>query len=130
MQLFLERLVLTQESTVGKLSADGRFLCHTLEDRVRPQKISANTAIPAGTYDVIITDSPKFQRQMPRLLDVPDFDGILIHWGNRAVDTEGCILVGSTVAKNFIGTSRATFDKLYGRIEKALLDGPVSITIR
>ncbi|PZN93959.1 MAG: hypothetical protein DCF30_21060 [Hyphomicrobiales bacterium] len=129
MQITLKRTVLTQASTVGKLSIDGRFVCYTIEDRVRPQKIDANTAIPAGTYDVIINESPRFKRKMPRLMDVPDFTGILIHWGNKAGDTEGCILVGNTVSRNFIGNSRATFNKIFKRIDDALAGGPVTITI-
>ena len=129
MQITLKRTILTQASTVGKLSINGKFFCYTIEDRITLQKIDANSAIPAGTYDVIINESPRFKRKMPRLLDVPDFTGILIHWGNKAGDTEGCILVGNTVSKNFIGNSRATFNKVYKRIDDALAQGPVTITI-
>jgi hypothetical protein len=84
--------------TIGKLYIDGEYFCDTLEDKVRDLdvevKISGETAIPAGKYEVVVNKSPKFGRELPRLLNVPKFDGILIHRGNSAKDTAGCILVG------------------------------------
>lgn len=102
MELTLKRMALRPGHTIGRLYVDGRYLCDTLEDRVRDlareAKVPGRTAIPAGRYRVIVNRSPKFGRELPRLLDVPHFDGILIHRGNSAADTAGCILVGENVA--------------------------------
>jgi hypothetical protein len=94
LELKLIRKNFTEQSTIGELSVDGAFECFTLEDKVRPVKIKGETAIPAGTYEVAVTFSNKFQKFLPLLLDVPNFDGIRIHTGNTPKDTPDCILVG------------------------------------
>ena len=98
MRLILKRLYLKTDYTIGKLYMDGKYFCDTLEDQVRDltkeRKIPGRTAIPAGVYEIVVNVSPRFKRKLPRLLDVPGFDGILIHRGNTAKDTAGCILVG------------------------------------
>jgi hypothetical protein len=131
MELRLTRNFLTGKSTIGDLSVDGKFECYTLEDCVRPVKIKNVTAIPAGRYRVIITYSNRFKRLLPLLLDVPQFEGVRIHSGNAAGDTEGCILVGRTKGRDFIGESRLAFEKLFDRLSGALSGGDaVYITIR
>jgi len=117
MKLEVKRTTFTDKSTIGELYIDGEFFCYTLEDVVREEKISGETAIPAGTYKVSITFSPHFQRYLPLLLDVPNFEGVRIHPGNKASDTEGCLLVGSTKSKDFIGNSRTTFELLYEKLK-------------
>lgn len=103
MKLNLRRIALREGYTIGRLYVDGQYWCDTLEDRVRDlskeSKIPGQTAIPPGTYDVVVNISPKFKRLLPRLLRVPRFDGVLIHRGNTAADTAGCILVGENKAK-------------------------------
>lgn len=94
MELFLERRYLKREYTIGCLSVSGTRFCDTLEPEVRAVKVPGHTAIPAGRYEVIVNRSPRFGRELPRLLDVPGFEGILIHRGNTVKDTAGCILVG------------------------------------
>lgn len=98
MKLRLQRIFKGEKYTIGKLFIDGAYYCDTLEDRVRnlpfEKKVMSETAIPAGTYNVIVSLSPKFKRELPRLLEVPFFEGILIHRGNTAKDTAGCILLG------------------------------------
>lgn len=88
MRLLLQRIAKKSDYTVGRLFVDGKYLCNTLEDRVRDltkeKKVPGETAIPAGRYRVIVNVSPKFGRELPRLLDVPGFEGILIHRGNYA----------------------------------------------
>lgn len=102
MKLQLKRVALRDTYTVGKLYVDGQYWCDTLEDRVRDltkeKKVPGQTAIPAGTYDVVVNVSPKFKRLLPRLLGVPHFEGILIHRGNTDRDSAGCILVGENRA--------------------------------
>lgn len=134
MEMMLWRDTFTDKSSEGKLLVDGIFECFTLEDVTRPAgapKIFGQTAIPYGTYDVIIAYSPHFNRQMPHLLNVPNFSGILIHYGNRPADTEGCILVGRDKGDDFIGSSVLAFDALYSKISDALAEvgGKVQITI-
>ena len=119
MKLSLVRKIFTAESTIGELAVDGTFECVTLEDPVRDRKVPDVTAIPGGAYDLVITQSPKFGRLMPRLENVKGFEGILIHWGNTAVDTRGCILVGRTSSKNFIGSSKVTFNALFANLQEA-----------
>lgn len=63
-------------------------------DQINKKKVKSETAIPAGTYKVVVNNSPKFKRNLPRLINVPGFDGILIHRGNTHFDSAGCILVG------------------------------------
>ena len=105
MKLTLRRIALRTDYTIGKLHINGTYVCDTLEDPVRDlnkngrfdngeRKIPGETAIPYGTYEVVVNMSPKFKRLLPRLLNVPHFEGILIHRGNTAKDSAGCILVG------------------------------------
>lgn len=88
------------EYTIGKLYIDGAYFCDTIEDTVRTgEKIAGKTAIPAGTYKVKMTWSPRFKRYLPEILNVPNFTGVRIHAGNSALDTEGCILLGLNKVK-------------------------------
>jgi len=129
MKLQLIRKTFGAESTLGELYCDGQFECFTLEDTVRPVKIPGATAIPAGTYQVVVTLSQRFGRELPLLLNVPDFEGVRIHPGNRPQDTEGCILVGRTKGADFVGESRLAFDALFPRIQAAVDQGAVQIEI-
>ena len=102
MNIVLKRIAKRDTYTIGQLYIDGQYWCDTLEDRVRDlskeRKVAGETAIPAGTYDVVVNISPKFKRLLPRLLSVPHFEGVLIHRGNTAADSAGCILVGENKA--------------------------------
>ena len=119
MDLQLVRTTFSDESTIGELRVDGDPECFTLEDIVRAVKIAGITAIPAGDYEIVITFSERFGRPMPLLLKVPNFDGVRIHWGNTDKNTEGCILVGQTKDKNFVGGSRAAFNALFSKLDAA-----------
>lgn len=112
---------------MGSLYIDGAYCCMTLEDTVRDTKIYGETAIPSGTYQVLLTWSPKFQRDLPILQDVPGFTGVRIHVGNTPADTEGCILVGRSAGHDSIAHSRLAFEALYAEMRGA--DGPISIEI-
>lgn len=120
MKLTVRRLELTGQSTIGRLAVDGVDFCWTLEDVVRTgPKVYGQTAIPAGTYDVRLTMSNRFKRVLPLLLNVPGFEGVRIHPGNTAADTDGCILVGLGHADDRITDSRAAFDALFARLQAA-----------
>src|SRR5687768_3279682 len=119
MELRVKRTDFSEQSTIGEMSVDGKFECYTLEDKVRPVKIMGKTAIPSGRYGVIIDFSQRFQRQLPLLLNVPNFEGVRIHPGNTSENTEGCILVGKTKEENFVGQSRAAFDQLFEKLKTA-----------
>ena len=131
MELRLIRDVLGEDFTEGNLYVDGDWECFTLEDVVRGdgEKIPGDTAIPAGRYRVIVNRSPHFNRDLPLLLKVPNFEGVRIHPGNTSKDTEGCILVGQKRIPGMIQGSRLAFDPLFSKIQTALIGGEVWITI-
>lgn len=137
MKLTLERVKLGEDYTVGKLSVDGKFVCYTLEDKVREEdgvpvdkwKVYAKTAIPKGTYSVSITMSNRFKTRLPLLANVPGFTGIRIHTGNSSKDTEGCILVGAgwDGKSGWISSSAVAFAQLLPLLESTT--DPITITI-
>lgn len=129
MQLQLVRKIFTANSTIGELSVNGVFECFTLEDKVRPVKLKGETAIPAGTYEVAVTFSNKFQKFLPLLMDVPNFDGIRIHPGNTPKDTLGCILVGQGKGVDSISSSRLAFAPLFEKIQAVVRTEKVFIEI-
>ena len=132
MKLRVERRFLKPGYTIGRLEVDGKYFCDTLEDQVRDlsreKKVPGQTAIPAGKYEVIVNISPRFKRKLPRLLNVPGFEGILIHRGNTPGDTAGCILVGENKAKGRVINSTPYELRLTEMIERAQSAGE-SITI-
>ena len=115
------------------------YFCDTLEPTWRnllgvklpPQLVNESlTAIPEGSYPVVITKSPRFRRWLPLLVGVPGFSGIRIHSGNMAADTRGCILVGENTIVGRLTSSRATLTKLITTIMAASDQGEaVWITI-
>lgn len=127
MYLQLVREGFTDKATEGKLFVNGAFKCYTLEDFDRRledggEKVYAETAIPRGTYNVVLSMSPRFKKVLPLLENVPGFTGIRIHTGNKSADTEGCILVGSSNASNtddWIGGSVAAMKPLMSKLEAA-----------
>ena len=115
MNITVKRIFKGPDYTIGKLYIDGKYFCDTLEDTVRAPgvKIPGKTAIPAGKYKIKLTESLRFKKLMPRLENVPGFTGVLIHSGNTAEDTEGCILVGRNRVKGKVLDSRETFARLF-----------------
>ena len=109
--------------TIGSLLLDGDYFCDTLEDPVRGAKMPGITAIPAGRYKVIVNRSPRFGRDLPRLLDVPGFEGILIHRGNTAKDTAGCILVGENKEPGKVVNSGRYEEELTRILKEAQANG-------
>lgn len=143
MELLLKRIARRDTYTIGHLYIDGMYFCDTIEDKDRglrqdmqPSVISATkrkgvTAIPMGRYRVTLdVKSPKFSMKkyektygfcegyLPRLINVPGFEGVLIHVGNTARDTDGCLLVGKNTRVGKVLESRVTFVKLYERLKE------------
>ena len=137
MRIKLVRESFTNKATEGVLYIDDKFECYTLEDMDRDLenggiKVQDQTAIPKGEYEVIVDMSTRFKRLMPRLLNVPGFTGIRIHSGNKAADTEGCIIVGSVNASktdDWIGGSKDAYNKLFRKITDAINAGE-AVTIQ
>lgn len=123
MKLELKRKEVQGQATIGELSIDGVFFCYTLEDLERQEKIYGKTAIPKGTYSVIVNRSNRFSKIagkdvfLPLLLNVPGYEGVRIHSGNKPEDTEGCILVGLTKGVGTIGMSRVAMQRLMEKIK-------------
>ena len=119
MDIVVTRQPTANGCTIGTMTIDGAFECYTLEDVVRPhgEKVYGQTAIPAGRYQIKLTMSNRFKIVLPLLENVPNFEGVRIHPGNTAADTDGCILVGQTKTSNSIGSSRVAFDKLFARLQ-------------
>lgn len=136
MKLHLHRIARREGYTIGRLYVDGRYFCDTLEDTdrglsqdqpldtIKARKRYGATAIPTGRYALDInTPSPRFGQdpfykqscdgRVPRLRSVPGFLGVLIHAGNTASDTEGCILLGENKVKGGVINSRAACARLY-----------------
>lgn len=138
MELRLKRIARKSTYTIGKLYIDGEYFCDTLEDTdrglrqdmslavIRATKRKGITAIPTGRYRVTLgVQSPKFSKKaiyqfcngyLPRLINVPGYEGVLIHVGNTDKDTEGCLLVGRNTQVGKVLESRKTFIALYDRL--------------
>lgn len=135
MNLRLAREPSIEGCTFGVLFRDGHFECHTLEDEIREHpgvpveqwKVPQATAIPYGRYEVRITPSQRFQRDLPILIDVPGFTGIRMHAGNTVADTEGCLLLGRDRQGSRLLQSRVALEALYTKLIAAA--GPHWITI-
>lgn len=140
LDLTLKRIAKRPTYTIGRLYIDGEYFCDTLEDTDRglrqslpecvnkSKKVKGKTAIPTGRYRITLDIKSKKYSQyvfynfcngcVPRLLNVPAFDGILIHVGNTETDTEGCILVGENKAVGKVLNSKDTFLRLYDKLNE------------
>lgn len=143
MELKLKRRYKGSNYTIGSLSINGKYFCDTLEDVdrditintplevIKAKKVYGKTAIPSGKYNVTLNvisnkyGSNSFYKtysnggKVPRLLNVPGFDGILVHCGNTEKDSLGCILIGENKIKGQVINSRETFKKLYPLLSNA-----------
>ena len=127
MKIKVDRIYKGESYTIGKMYLNGEYFCDTLEDAIRPVKIPNETAIPAGTYKVEVTYSPRFKRNLPLLIDVPNYTGIRIHNGSNKDHTSGCILVGFNTSKGILSDSRKVSDLLTEKLKS--LSEPIEIEI-
>jgi hypothetical protein len=134
MELELIRDIYLPTRTLGRLSVNGIHECFICEDVVRKPnatKVFGNTAIPAGRYQIIITLSNRFKRELPILLNVDNFTGIRIHSGNHEGHTEGCLLPGKSRNDSGVLSSVLATNNLILKIKTALDKGnQVWITIK
>ena len=137
MNINLKRTDFTENSTISDVTINGNWVCYVLEDKDRQGnnawdsslKVKGKTAIPRGTYEIAITFSNRFQKYLPLLIGVPDFEGIRIHPGNKPEDTEGCLLPGQFKNRDMVTSSKAAFSNLFALIQQAVKKEKVFITI-
>ena len=121
--------------TISHIYINGKYVCDAVEDydrglyqgmtdkEIAKIKVKKQTAIPTGTYQLTMNViSPKFSQmdyykrfckgRMPRLLNVPGFDGILIHRGVSANSSAGCVIVGYNTIKGKVTNSQQAWEKL------------------
>ena len=132
MRIDLHRKWRKKGYSIGILSINGERICETLEDEDRglkaelspytlnQLKVYGQTAIPIGTYQVVMSYSHRFKKMLPLLMGVPAYSGVRIHSGNTAKDTEGCILCGRNTAVGTVTNSRYWTNKVIARIDEAV----------
>lgn len=142
MEILVNRRKKTKNSTISDVLINGEFYCFGLEDvdrglaqsmpleEIKEKKVFAQTAIPAGKYEVIINFSNRFKQYMPLLIAVPGFEGVRIHPGNEAANTEGCLLLGQTEAADFIGNSRAAYRSFLPKLREVEKTEKIFITFK
>ena len=142
MNILLKRIAKKETYTIGKLYIDDVYFCDTIEDKdrglnqdmpindIKKKKVYGETAIPTGTYSLVIDYSSRFKRRMAHILNVPGYEGIRIHTGNTAKDSLGCIIVGKNKVVGKVVESKVTYDKLFPLLEEAYKEGKINITIQ
>ena len=150
MKLRVLRFSSQEDSTSGLLFLEDEFglnfLCYTLEDERRALKVKGETRVPQGTYEIKLRTEGGFHERykkrfgalhkgMLHVIDVPNFEYILIHTGNTDEHTAGCLLVGDSQENNviikdgFIGKSTNAYKRIYKDISKAIINNEkVTIT--
>ena len=120
MNILLKRIAKKETYTIGKLYIDGVYFCDTIEDKdrglnqtmsindIKKKKIYGETAIPTGSYSLVIDYSNRFKRRMAHILNVPGYEGIRLHKGNTAKDSLGCIIVGKNKVVGKVVESKIT----------------------
>ena len=119
-------------TTFGALSIDGAPDCLTLEDAVLEDaleevanwKVPGRTAIPAGIYDLVLEDSPRFGPDTLTIVGVTGFTLIRIHSGKDIDSTEGCMVVGDRIDRPTFsisgGIARGVLARLKAKVKAAI----------
>lgn len=152
MKILLKRIAKKATYTIGKIYVDGQYVCDCIEDKdrglkqsmtleqINKLKVFGQTAIPTGEYKVTLNViSPKYSKstwykqnangaRVPRILNVKGFDGVLIHTGNTAADSQGCVIVGVNDKVGIVSKSKETFKKLYQILQSSKDD--ITLTIQ
>lgn len=133
---YLLRNYLKDNYTIGNLYCTGieledkktrmiedQFLCNIIEDKFRgndlsKKKVAGETCIPEGSYQIRMTYSPKYKKSLPQLLNVPYFEGIRIHSGNSAKDSEGCLIPGMNKEVGKVLDSKTHTDIIITKIKQ------------
>ena len=135
MELKLERKYRSNNYCIDKLYINGKYFSDALEDpdrgltdsmnleEIKRIKVKGDTCIPYGTYNVTITYSPRFKRNLPLINNVKGFEGIRVHNGNIPQHTEGCVLLGFNKIKGQVINSKDTVNKFINIVQKALNKG-------
>ena len=113
----LERFAYRDKYVIGRLYIGNIFFCHTLEPQLGACG-SSKGCIPAGVYKMAMSWSPKFQKMLPILFDVPNFEGIRIHAGNAPSHTQGCILLGDNTSVGLVSNSAARVNEFIRLFQK------------
>ena len=142
MKVLVKRIFSNNRYTIAHVYVDGTYVCDSIEDTdrgwnngmsdawIRNNKVYAKSSIPVGTYDLTLNVvSPKFVQKayykkfcggrLPRILNVPGFDGILMHRGATERDSAGCIILGYNKIKGQVVNSQEAFEKFYKILEEA-----------
>lgn len=151
MEVLVKRIAKKDKYTIGKVYIDGKYLCDSIEDKdrgldqsmditeIQKIKVKHQTAIPTGTYRLTINvQSPSFSKKtyymnfckgyVPRILNVPGFDGILLHKGNTQDDSSGCIILGYNKVVGKVIDSQKAFESFYNILKKT--SEKIMITIK
>ena len=139
MELKVYRFSSQSQTTLGALHINGEFECYTLEDQHQDMKVRGETRIPKGKYKIALRTVggfhakyskkfPDMHKGMLQVMNVPNFEYILIHIGNDEDDTMGCLLVGlhcnnNKIDKGQISSSTTAYKTMYTKVLKALESG-------
>ena len=144
MSVRIVRVAEGKNSTLSHLYIGKRFMCYLLEDKIRDVKIAGQTAIPTGTYKLVLNTTgkmntrysrsfPKIHKGMVEIEGLPNFDFVYIHIGNYHTETAGCPLVGKfwqrTEEDYVVKQSRDCYLWLYPKLVALIEKGDTEIVI-
>lgn len=145
MKIFVDRFTSDSSTTISRVFINGKYFCFGLEGKFPVEKIPGKARIPPRTYKVGVHSRgelhahyskkfPDIHKGMLHILDVPNFECVLLHTGSWAKDTAGCLLVGEGAvttpeAMMLTGSSQAYY-KLYSKVINAAFMGRLEIVFQ